>query len=318
MTVSPRSAILIVAALSLLAACSGSPQSDAEAPALTAPASTAIADEETMPTTATSAVSPTSATGTMVYSVDVDGNEDVYRSVFGEPPRRLTSDPAKEFDPEVSPDGRLIAYRRNVDAETDLADIWVMDRDGGNQRNLTNAPELSNWSPTWTPDGRIAFASTRGGGSRLELWLMNADGSGLHRVGEGWCEYPSAAPDGASFVCASSVGGAYDLVVVGLDGTRTALTNTPVTEFGPSWSPDGRWIAFSRDVDERWELVRIRPDGSDEAVIAPEGVFSAWSADGRLAWSGPGGINILDPEGSTIEQVDITADFISWDDQPVG
>jgi Tol biopolymer transport system component len=258
------------------------------------------------------AVAATSPGGTIVYSAEVDGNEDVFIVQPSDPPVRLTSDDAKEFDPDLSPDGQHIVYRRNPDSGSDHADIWIMDRNGGNRRNLTNAPELSNWSPSWTPDGRIVFASIRDGSVALELWIMDADGGRASRVGAGWCEYPSPSPDGTSYVCSASVGGAYDLVIISEDGVRTPLTNTPMSEFGASWSPDGRWISFSRDLGDRWELRRIRPDGTGEEVIADEGAFSTWTPDGRLAWSGPGGINVADADGTNLIRIDLVADFISW------
>ena len=127
---------------------------------------------------------------------------------------------------------------------------------------------------------------------------MAADGSDARRVTEGWCEYAQPSPDGSQFVCAAAVGGRYDIVVVDASGSRRSLTTTPVTEFGPSWSPDGQWVAFSRDTADRWELLRIRPDGSDEQSIAEEGVFATWDPAGHVVWSGPGGINVANADGS--------------------
>ena len=230
----------------------------------------------------------------------------------GSEPVRLTDGPEEEFDPDLSPDGTTIAYRRNPRADSDEADIWTMHIDGTAKRNLTNAPELSNWAPAWTPDGRIAFSSMRGTTGALELWTMAADGSDARRVTEGWCEYAQPSPDGSQFVCAAAVGGRYDIVVVDASGSRRSLTTTPVTEFAPSWSPDGQWVAFSRDTTDRWELLRIRPDGSDEQSIAEEGVFATWDPAGHVVWSGPGGINVANADGSGRVVLDYPAMFVSW------
>ena len=246
------------------------------------------------------------------YSAEIDGNQDIYLSRPGELPLRLTSSPDDEFDPDISPDGTRIAYRRNPEPGSDAADIWVMELDGAHQRNLTNAPELSNWAPAWTPDGRITFSSTRGGGG-LELWVMDADGGEPARVAPGWCEYASPSPDGDRFVCASSAaGGTYDLAIVGRDGSRMPLTTTPETEFGAAWSPDGEWIAFARDLGERWELRRIRPDGTDESRVFGEGVFPTWTPAGLLVWTGPGGLNVATAAGEDRQVVDQPADFVSF------
>ena len=54
-------------------------------------------------------------------------------------------------------------------------DIYVMDADGGNQRNLSNN-DFDEWGPSWSPDGkRIVFASIRGGGN-MDIYVMDADG----------------------------------------------------------------------------------------------------------------------------------------------
>jgi TolB protein len=264
---------------------------------------------------------PTSAAGewrgVLAYSSDVGGSDDIYAVRFDGTAHpaamRLTDEPEKEFDPDVSPDGSQIAYRRNPSTGSDNADIWVMNVDGTEKRNLTNSPQLSNWAPTWTPDGRIAFSRASAGGV-LELWTMNADGSNASRLAPGWCEYAAPSPDGTQFVCAAAVGGVYDIVVVdAATGERQAITNTPRTEFGPSWSRDGAWIAFSRDLGERWELLVAHPDGTGERSVASEGVFSTWEPDNRLAWSGPGGVNVADADGTDRSTLDYPAGFVSWE-----
>ena len=252
--------------------------------------------------------------GTIVYSSDVGGSEDIYRfSLPDGAPVRLTDGPEKEFDPDLSPDGRLIAYRRNPREGSDAADIWVMRVDGTDKRNLTDAPERMNWAPAWTPDGRIAFSRQDASSGALELWTMAGDGSDQRRIGAGWCEYAAPSPDGSAFVCSAAAERRYDLVVVDArTGDRRTIVRTPQTEFGASWSPDGRWIAFSRDLGDRWALLRIRPDGLDEQEIAREGVFSTWDPDGHLAWSGPGGIEVANADGSGVVVLGYPAAFISW------
>jgi Tol biopolymer transport system component len=252
--------------------------------------------------------------GTIVYSSDVGGSEDIYRFALPDgDPVRLTDDPAKEFDPDLSPDGTLIAYRRNVRADSDAADIWVMRIDGTGARNLTSAPGRMNWAPAWTPDGRIAFARHDPASGALELWTMAADGSDQRRVAQGWCEYAAASPDGSAFVCSSAVNRSYDLVIVDArTGQRRTLVHSPQTEFGASWSPDGGWIAFSRDMGDRWELLRIRTDGTDAQQVAAEGVFSTWGPNGLLAWSGPGGIDVANADGSGLVALGYPAAFVSW------
>lgn len=254
--------------------------------------------------------------GTLAYSTVVDeaSSDDVFVLDLqggGGEPVRLTDGAAKEFDPALSPDGASIAYRVNPRADSDEADIWVMRVDGTGRRNLTRSPEDLNWAPTWSPDGRIAYSSQRDSPGQPQLWSMAADGSDQRLIGEGWCEYAAPSPDGR-FVCSAASGGTYDLVVVDRDGNRTDLTSTPETEFGADWSPDGEWIAFGRDTGERWELLRVRADGTEEEALATEGVFPTWGPDGLLAWSGVGGITIANPDGSGHVALDQPGEFLSW------
>jgi len=276
-----------------------------------------IAPASPSPSAAPSAVPIDVATlrGTIVYSSETaPGNTDIYRYDLGsDDPVRLTDDPEEEYDPDLSPDGTQVAYRRNPSAANDEADIWLMDVDGGGQRNLTNSPELLNWAPAWTPNGRIGFSTRRGTAVDMELWTLDPRGGEPTRVSDGWCEYAKPSPDGSAWVCAGAVGRRYDLFIVnGRTGERTRVTDTPTTEFAPAWSPDGEWIAFSRDLGDRWALIVARRDGSSEREVATEGVFPTWDPDGHLAWSGPGGINVAHADGSGRVAIDLPADFISW------
>ena len=72
-----------------------------------------------------------------------------------------------------APEQAQIAFRSYRDGNSE---IYVMDTDGGNQRNLTNNPGSGDMSPAWSPDGqRIAFNSDRDGNE--EIYVMDADGS---------------------------------------------------------------------------------------------------------------------------------------------
>ena len=67
--------------------------------------------------------------------------------------------------------GAQIAFTSYRDGN---AEIYVMDADGSNLRNLTRNPAL-DWEPAWSPDGgRIAFTSGRDG--NLEIYVMDANG----------------------------------------------------------------------------------------------------------------------------------------------
>jgi Tol biopolymer transport system component len=236
---------------------------------------------------------------------------------------RLTTDPVREFDPDLSPDGERIAYRVNPDPDSDAADIWVANADGSAGTNLTGDPGQNNWSPAWSPDGtRIAFASSRDAG-QLRIFTMAPEGTDVRPVTREHGEYPDWSPDGERIVYAAAATGStgrYELWTIDAEGRGEPerLTQTPGTEFAPAWSPDGEWIAFQAEVGSRWELWVIRPDGTDAHRVSPDeedGVWPAWSADGLLVWSGNQGLTFADVVANQRRSLDPPrpgTDFLSW------
>ncbi len=165
-------------------------------------------------------------------------------------------------------------------------DIWIMDADGGNQRQLT-ADSGVNAQPVASPDGRyILFLSNRTTGfNTFNIWRMDMDGRNLKQLTSGAGEFhPSCSPDGQWVVYSSQSGGTATLWKVSIDGGEPVQLTDKITTF-PVVSPDGKWIACNY-----WEgqintpqLVALIPfTGGPPAKtfnIAP-GIIR-WSADGR-------------------------------------
>lgn len=101
-----------------------------------------------------------------IYSMNPDGTD----------VKQITRGPTIDTYASWSPDGRRIVTRRVVNGNNE---VFVMDADGGNARNLTNDPKSYDGWPVWSPDGkRIAFAAGPDGQSPHRVCIMNADGSG--------------------------------------------------------------------------------------------------------------------------------------------
>ncbi len=138
--------------------------------------------------------------------------------------------------------------------------------------------------------GRIAFASSRDG--NRDIYLMNADGSGLtrltdHQAGDGW---PSWSPDGKRIAFHSDRGGNWDIYVMNADGSGlTRLTNHPNWDMDPAWSPDGKRIAFASWRDGNRDIYVMNADGSGLTRLTDHPASDeepAWSPDGkRIAFS---------------------------------
>ena len=137
-----------------------------------------------------------------------------------------------DYGPQVSPDGRTIAFGRN-------GAIATVNFAGGNLRQLTD-PSLGAGYPNWSPDGkRIVFQAQN------NVWVMNPDGSGLKQLtfdsGEGGSRsvFPSYSPDGTKIIFSHTPpGGHRDLYTMNPDGSGvTQGTNTSTdVERWPQWA----------------------------------------------------------------------------------
>ena len=197
-------------------------------------------------------------------------------------------------------------------------EILVMNVDGSmrDAHNLTNNP-ADDLSPVWSPDGsRIAFLSSRGG-NRANIYVMNADGSGLRRLTADsvFVAYPySWSPDGSRLAFA---GGQYTghIFVVTADGSSlTRLTSDTAADGSPAWSPDGTRIAFVRADGSDSRIYVMNADGS--AVIRLTNTSASdydphWSAQGSTLtftryWpsdSANSGVHVMNADGSGLHRI---------------
>jgi dipeptidyl aminopeptidase/acylaminoacyl peptidase len=151
---------------------------------------------------------------------------------------RRSAPPAvtREGAPAWSPDGKQIAYYSEVGGQP--ADLFLMDADGRNVRQLTRTPEAEGY-PAWSPDGRqIAFESHTPDGN-FDVYVMNADGSNVRRltreprrdVGPAW------SPDGLKLAFMSDRDGKeFNLYWMNTDGSAVEQLTSGETDWFPQFS----------------------------------------------------------------------------------
>lgn len=176
----------------------------------------------------------------------------------------------------------LIAFASDRDGNSD---IYVMEPDGANVRQLTNA---DGWYyfPAWSPDGeRIAYASDWDGD--WDIYIMESDGSNTRRLTDfdQYDVYPDWSPDGEWLTFESNRHRNWDVYVARVDGSEIIrLTDDPAKDYGPDWSPDGQQIAFASERDGDWDIYTMRSDGADVRQLTNDGRTDAnpsWSPDGN-------------------------------------
>ncbi len=202
----------------------------------------------------------------VVYSQYRQGNVyEIYElSLIDGVARRLTDRLGILVAPEISPDGKSIVFARGSPT-SDLSYLWLMNRDGSNPHRIFSGV---GWDPTWSPDGqRVLFASNMDGSD--QLYVIGLDGSAPRRLTSlpalrGRSDWSSLG----QIVTYSGESWNRELFLMNSDGSGLRQVSPPGgNSQGPSFSPDGNWIAFTAYFDRPkdingCEIYVVRVDGT--------------------------------------------------------
>lgn len=154
-------------------------------------------------------------------------------------PTGSVSNGATNAWPTASATSPLIAYGTNVNTGNNNFEIWTYNWSVGGTANLSNSLNFQEIHPAYSPNGqRIAFATNRGGGNLLQVWVMDANGANKTQLtfGPGNNYFPSWSPDGAQIVFVSDRTGNVDIWMMNANGSvQVNVTNSPGIEERPSW-----------------------------------------------------------------------------------
>lgn len=204
-----------------------------------------------------------------------------------------------QYTPTFSPDGRQVAFAWNGEAQ-DNFDIYLKLVNSSSPLRLTTNKDI-DYSPTWSPDGGwIAFCrgtDTGKGG----VWVVPALGGAERKIadvsmpGSPWNRALAWTPDSKSLVVAAPFkpGGrlGLHLVDVSTGASKTIVSPTGSDEdMNPAVSPDGKFIAFTRDTGRGVSQIMVVPfaGGSPWPIAAP----AAHGYNARPAWT-PDGSHVV-------------------------
>jgi Tol biopolymer transport system component len=240
--------------------------------------------------------------------------------------RRLSN--AFDSHPTFSPDGQQIAFSSDSDEQRGLHKIDLLSGELTSLSRFEFGEEPS--SHDWSPDGTRFAVVHDEGPARRDIYVLNADGSGLRQIsdalGTEQFDAPDWSPDGTQLVFLSNLDGGEDLDIYtsNADGSNPVrLLNSDSIERFPAWSPDGTKIAFETNLDGNWEIYTINVDGSGLQNVSnsPDSIegWPAWSPDGaRIAFQsnrdGNWEIYVMNADGTEVQRL---TDNEVKDTQPV-
>jgi TolB protein len=214
-----------------------------------------------------------------------------------------------QVEPAWSPDGRSIAFTSLRDG---ISHVYVMAADGTGTRRLTDSGQADShptWSadgdaivfaregalfrvpaaggtarrvgrgfgaaanPAFSPDGRMIAYDYRNPGSTVrEVYVMNADGTGIRRVTKmgGTAAFPAWSPDGTTLAFQSDRIGHLEIYAIRLDGTGLRrVTEAGVDAIQPAWTPEAD-VSYSSD-----GAIWLNSDGTETRLTSGDDNDSA-------------------------------------------
>lgn len=220
----------------------------------------------------------TRMTGNKIAFASFESQQNPHSDIFimemdGSNLTNVTSKLGDSYMPSFSPDGSKLTFVCN-------GEIYLMDCDGGNARRLTaNSSAMYKSFPIFSPDGtQIAFfAKTGDYTSKLDIYVVNTDGSHLTRLTHQEAEslYPCYSPDGLKIVYWAGLTTneeKYYTDIFVMDASGNGKLNlTPNAGYNcfPRYSPDGTKIVFisQRAGDQEYALYLMNAEGSNQHRI---------------------------------------------------
>lgn len=237
----------------------------------------------------------------LLFTSAVEGGPQLFQvGIDGEQPTALTPVRLHASDGHPSPDGTEVVFFR--DAE-DGFDLHVLELATGAIRSLTRTPGFREYAPRWSPDGtKVVFVGRVDAETPPDIWILDlasGERANVTRTPDADESHPAWSNDGREVTFIRVLDGEFAVHVVDLaSGADVRVAYKPgVACFAPHFTPDDRWITFTRNVFEGSKaglpaVFRVRPDGTCLRRLAGVPAPPAEAREGGA----PGWARVLDWE----------------------
>ncbi len=214
---------------------------------------------------------------------------------------------ADASEPSFTKDGQEVMFYSWAGNGVD-----IMHTDGSNRRRVINDGEAA--FANVGPDGYSVIYQTGDVNWErfqwaLEIHVIGIDGQGDRMITEG--DQPVWHPTEMRFICKTCDGSICGLFLINSDGSGRRMINKYADDQNPSWSPDGRQIAFTSHRDGNWEIYVMDGDGSNQRRLTnnpttdalplwlPDGEHIAFRSDRGGVWS----IYVMRKDGTALRKI---------------
>jgi Tol biopolymer transport system component len=229
------------------------------------------------------------------------------------PEEQLNGGQVRDRYPTVSFDSTRIAFSSN---RTGQEELWLLDLRSRNMQRVELPPDRRGWvtQACWSRDDRYLAVARFLDDLTSTHWSVALDGTSTQQLrtavsvnqGNFACAF---APIGNRFVYSRLIDGFSQLVEFDVDSQRErVLTNSSSDKYEASWSPDGRWLAFTANTGGRVNVWRIAAGGGPEQPLTTGNDrirHTFYSPDGRWLYVQPNHKNIyrMPADGGPRQQV---------------
>jgi Tol biopolymer transport system component/tRNA A-37 threonylcarbamoyl transferase component Bud32 len=269
-----------------------------------------VADHVAVNTDTWRSILTASANGELLYQHGAagGGSQLIWYDASGKPGELVLPETADYYQPTLSPDASKLAFALETNG---VADIWVVDLARHTKTRITFGPQYGAY-PLWWPDGKSIVFGYGPSAASDSLYRQNADGTGSKEKlleTPGIVDLPfSVTPDGRYIAYMRrdpKSNTSWDIWVLPTfpdksgDQKPFPVVATNFLDVSPSFSPDGKWLAYANNETGRPEVyIQPFPSGPGRWQVSTAGGSRPnWRKDGKELFF----FNTLDPQVMAVD-----------------
>jgi eukaryotic-like serine/threonine-protein kinase len=253
-----------------------------------------LADHVAVNTDTWRSVVTASANGELLYQHGAagGGSQLIWYDASGKPGELVLPDTADYYYPVLSPDGSKLAFGVETNG---VGDLWVVDLARHTKTRITFGPQYSGY-PVWWPDGKSIVFGYGGSSSGDSLYRQNADGTGSKEKlleSPGIIDIPFSVSSDGRYIAYMrrdlKSNTSFDIWALPMFPDKSgeqkpfSVIATNFADVTPSFSPDGKWLAYANNETGRYEVyIQPFPSGAGRwQVSTAGGSVPKWRKDSK-------------------------------------